>query len=104
MSKNLGNGVLHEDIGQKMTKLENRWRAAAILDSILNYGVCPPVPQWYSLVSENTTPNDSKTLKISRWSFHSRLGQFWPYFLQTINRVDVIRGCSTDVNLRVVGV
>jgi len=41
-----------------MTKLENRWRAAAILDAILNYGVCPPVPQWYSLVSENTAPND----------------------------------------------
>jgi len=34
------------------------------LDAILNYGVCPPVPQWYSLVSENTAPNDSQTLKI----------------------------------------
>ena len=48
-----------------------------------NYEVCPPVLQWYSLVSESTPPKDSKTLKISRGSFHSRLGQFWPDFLQT---------------------
>jgi len=65
MSKNLGNDVLHEDIGQKMTKLENWWRAAAILDAILKYEVRPPLLQWYSLVSENTPPTDSKTLKIS---------------------------------------
>jgi len=58
MSKNLGNDVLHEYIGQKMPKLENWWRAAAILDAILNYEVCPPVFQWYSLVSENTPPKD----------------------------------------------
>ena len=77
MSKNLGNDVLHEDIGQKMTKLENWWRAAAILDAILNYEVCPLVLQWYSLVSENAPPKDSKTLKISRGSFHSRLGPIY---------------------------
>ena len=63
ISKNLGNDVLHKDIGQKMTKLESRLRAAAILDAILNYGVCPSVAQWYSLVSENTPPKDRKHSK-----------------------------------------
>ena len=71
MSKNLGNDVLHKDIGPKIMKLENWWRAVVILDAILNYEVCPPVLQWYSLVSENTPPKDSKTLKISRMSFNS---------------------------------
>jgi len=47
MSKNLENDVLHEDIGQKMPKLENWWRAAAILDAILNYKVCPPITLHY---------------------------------------------------------
>ena len=64
-----------------MTKCDNWWSAAALLDAILNYEVCPPVQQWYSLVSENIPPKDSKTLKISHRSFHSRLGQFWPDFL-----------------------
>ena len=68
MSINLGNDVLHEDIGQKMTKLENWWSATPILDAILNYKVCPPVLQWYPLVSENTPSKESKTLKISRGS------------------------------------
>ena len=73
MYKNIGNGVLHEDIRQKMTTFESWCRASAILDAILNFEVCPPVLHWYSLVSENTPPKDSKTVKISHRSFHSRL-------------------------------
>jgi len=74
MSKNLGNDVLHEDTGQKMPKLKNWWASGGHFGRHLELRSLPTDTPVVLTGFGNTPPKNSKTLKISRGSFHSRLG------------------------------